>query len=124
MPFSMQADETLGLLAVVATGLITGTDLLQLHAELAAETGRREKCLIDFSSADVSQLSGPLVRDLAGLPPRFSRLALVAKPGLAYGLARMYQASADSHRAVGVFMNSETAMTWLTKGPAGTQKPT
>jgi hypothetical protein len=121
MPFTLSVNDAQTVACVAATGLVTATDLLQLHAELAAEATRREYCIIDFSGADVSQLTGPLVRDLAALPPRFKRLAIVATQGAAYGLARMYQASADYQRAIGIFMTAENAIPWLLKR-TGTQQ--
>jgi hypothetical protein len=113
MPFTLKGQD--GLLTVSATGQVTATELLQLQADLTGETSRYERCLIDFTGADVSKLTGPIVRDLAGLPPRFKRLAIITNPGLAYGLARMYQASATYGRAIGAFRTVETARTWLLK---------
>ena len=69
--------------------------------------------MIDFTGADVSQLTGPIVRELSGLPPRFERLAIVAKAGIAYGLGRTYQAAADRGNTIGVFMTVENATAWL-----------
>lgn len=113
MPF--QQDTSAGFLNVIARGQITGEDLLRLHAELSHEAGRHVKCLIDFTEADVSKLTGPIVRELSRLPPRFERLAIVAKPGLAYGLGRTYQTTADRSRTIGVFMTVENATSWLTQ---------
>ena len=111
MPFLI--NEIAGFVSVTARGRVTGTDLLRLHAELAVEAGRMAKCMIDFSGADVSQLTGPMVRELSSLPPRFERLAIVAKGGIAYGLGRTYQASADRGNTIGVFMTVENATAWL-----------
>ena len=115
MPYSLEADETIGVLSVTASGTISGTELLQLHSELAGQGGQRDRCLLDFTAADVSQVGGPMVRELAALPPRFERLAIVARAGPAFGLGRMYQSSVPD-RAIGVFMTRDNAIAWLLKG--------
>lgn len=114
MPFSIQSDE-LGFSRVTASGLVSGTDLLHLHSTLAGDAENSGKCLIDFTGADVSQLSGPIVAGLTQLPPRYRRLAIVAKSGPAYGLARAYQASSSPDRPIGVFTVLDTALVWLIK---------
>jgi hypothetical protein len=113
MPFTLTEQD--GLLIVTATGQVSAAELLHLHSDLAGETSRHEGCLIDFKGADVSKLTGPIVNDLADLPPKFKRLAIIANPGPAHGLARMYQASAGYGRAIGAFTTVDTARTWLLK---------
>jgi hypothetical protein len=54
-----------------------------------------------------------MVRELSSLPPRFERLAIVAKPGIAYRLGRTYQAAADRGNTIGVFLTVENATAWL-----------
>ncbi len=115
MPFSIDSDN-LGFSRVTASGLVSGTDLLHLHTNLAGGGAKVEKCLIDFTAADVSQLTGPIVRELTQLPPRFGRLAIVAKPGPGYGLARAYQAASKPDRPIGIFTVLDMALMWLTKG--------
>ncbi len=116
MPFALSPNLEGEFLSVQATGEIIAAELLQLHSDLASETAHWNRCLLNFAESDVSKLTGPIVRQLASLPPRFERLAIVGTPGMAFGLGKMYQSAAQRGRAIGVFTSEENAVRWLTRG--------
>lgn len=101
MPFDFELDETANLLTIAAHGngslddVLTGLD--RLDRELDGRSGAH--VLIDNHSYDIN----PTTLDLRLIAQRFARLRprltgrvlIVVRPGLQYGLGRMFAAFAE-----------------------------
>ena len=119
MPFNYSIDADRSLVVVELTGSLTGDELLQLQGELLAnpafDPAMRQIC--DIRSGDVSGVSTDAVkliasRSIEGMVR--GRRAIVASPGLCYGLSRMFSAYADADEdTTEVFSEMAEAWRWI-----------
>lgn len=124
MPFHYTIDVARSLIVVELTGALTGEELLQMQSQLIAESAfdpaMRQIC--DIRNGDVSGVTSDAVKLIAsrstdGLVR--GRRAIVASPGLCYGLSRMFAAYAGGDEDMtAVFSDIAEARRWLGVGDA------
>ena len=119
MPFHYAIDVARSLMVVELTGSLTGEELMQLQTQLLADPafdpGMRQIC--DVRHGDVSGVTSDAVKLIASRSRdgmERGRRAIVAAPGFAYGLSRMFSAyaGADEDRTA-VFSDMAEAREWL-----------
>lgn len=119
MPWHYTVDTARGVTLIVATGTASGEELIalqqQLHADPLFDPLMRQICdLRDAELAGVSSDVIKLVADRARNGMVRGRRAIVAQPGLAFGLSRMFSAYADPEDlTTEVFTSLSAAEQWL-----------
>jgi hypothetical protein len=124
MPVSYEIDRAQRLVIATLHGRLVDADIFEYQREvwsLPENVGYHE--LVDMSEiTDVALVSAAGITDLAKLatsmdPAERSKLAIIAKTDLHFGLSRMYQfhreLSPQSTRTVRVFRQREEAVAWL-----------
>lgn len=114
MPATFEVDRTSSLIEVRFTGSVVIRDLLP-RVPLGTSAPSRYSLLVDLLDADVRGIDSGALRESARRSPVHGPVAIVARAGLGYGLARMYEMAGENERAgpVGVFHSRPDAMAWL-----------
>jgi hypothetical protein len=126
MPLTYRIDAGRNLVLTTGTGVLTDEDVLAhkraLIEDPAFVTGMRE--LSDVRAVEELRVTPDGVRLMVGLDEKHARaragckLAIVAGQPLIFGMARMYQQSAEpSVSDVGVFKDHTQALAWLGLDP-------
>jgi hypothetical protein len=125
MPITFKIDHNHKIIVGHATGSLTAADILAFQEQIWSRpdvAGFDE--IADFSDvAETTRVTTEEILDLvktaaandARIAP--SRLAIVAKEDLFFGLGRVYQAyrelAGNGHKQIGVFRTMAEAMAWL-----------
>lgn len=128
MPITYSIDETAARVHTVATGTLTDQEILEHKRALVGDPRYRPGMQEISDVRDVTELAvtpvgirqmvamdGAEADQLAG-----HRLAIVTGADVVFGVARMYQQSADhTPQTIGVFRTMEEAEAWLADATAG-----
>ena len=118
MPISYQIDVAHRVVYTNGQGIATDTDLLQHNRRLKADPDFDPNFnqLLDFTEVILSDVKSETINKIAN--KRIFNLnslrAIVVKPGLQYGLARMFQGLREyEDKNIRVFLDREEAERWL-----------
>jgi hypothetical protein len=122
MAIDYRIDSTRGIIFTTATGTLTNQELLAhkqrlqrdplFHAGMPQLSDVRGVERLDVTPDGIGQFVQHDATNAGALEP--SRLAIVAKEDVVFGMARMYQARTSRYRPnVGVFRTIEEATNWL-----------
>lgn len=120
MSFSYWIDPEAGLVVAKLEGVVTVEELVALQEELRANRSfvPTFKVLTDASAVSEVRLDSAKIRRVADNSPftTGARRALVATPGVVYGLARMFEMmTAKTGVPTQVFLDRNEAFAWLSK---------
>jgi hypothetical protein len=118
MPISYKIDVARRVVFTRGHGIATDTDLFQHNRKLKAdpEFDPTFNHLLDFSEVILSDVKSETISKIANnrIFNLSSRRAIVVKPGLQYGLARMFQGLREfEDKNIRVFLDLEEAKGWL-----------
>jgi hypothetical protein len=119
MPYSLEFDLEHRILLVIHEGEVHGWEIEKLGDELRPHLGELNPsvAISDFSTATTVNVSSQMIRHLATKDtsfPQTMRRFIVAPPDHLFGLARMYEMSADPpFAALQVVRSREEALTAL-----------
>jgi hypothetical protein len=120
MPILIEHDPERLVMRVTLTGAISDADLDGYLAEVRARgpSFLESHQLVDLSAADLSGVSGEMVRRAASAAPLAvgARRAIVAPDDLAFGMSRMYAAAKDGRDDTRLFRDRGSALEWLGVG--------
>ena len=121
MPAMVTLDRERGIRITTAIGPMRWIEFLEIHRMIAGDPSlaTATRILVDLQHASLPGITRADVQAAVNLPrlPRQadSRLAIVAKSPVVYGMSRMYAMTQVIRRAgdVQVFTTLDEAMTWL-----------
>lgn len=122
MPVSYAVVPETGILVIEARGAVSALDFGQMREELHAQGAPRPRLLVDLTgvsdfdveSSDIHRLA----RDMSGqeLVRPGTRLAVVAKTEVGFGLARMYELLREGAvEEIRTFSDRDQAEAWLVR---------
>jgi hypothetical protein len=121
MPAMITLDQERGIRITTAIGPMRWAEFLEIYRMIAADPSLATvtRTLVDLQHASLQGVTRDDVKAAVNLPdlPRRAdtRLAIVTKSPVVYGMSRMYAMMQDSRGggAVQVFKTVDEAMTWL-----------
>lgn len=131
MAITYELDEELQLIVIVASGVLTGADVVEMRESMDADPrlgfGFRE--LVDVrgitdlrvNSADIDNLLS--MDEVYGERVTSRLVAIVAASDSTFGMARMYEMRSDRDGRVAVFRDEAEARAWLGNGLAAAIPP-
>jgi hypothetical protein len=122
MPAMVTLDRERGIRITTAVGPMRWAEFLEIYRTIAGDPNLATvtRTLVDLQHASLDGVTRADVKAAVNLPdlPRQTadtRLAIVTKSPVVYGMSRMYAMMQDSRRGgqVQVFKTLDDAMTWL-----------
>lgn len=120
MPCSYEIDREHRLVRSRGWGVLTGTEIMEHQARLAADESFQQDYfqLADFTAVTRLQLDADIVRQLAArnLFSAKSKRAFIVNTTVAKGLARMFQTYrelAGGQEQIRIFSDRQEALQWL-----------
>lgn len=128
MPLTFEIDHPLRIVFAQASGVLTPQDLFSYQEQVWAlpEFRGYDECvdmsgvtmIVDATEKNMQALAALAVRSDDPMQP--TRLAIIAREDLHFGLARMYGSYRSMHpshsRQVGIFRTRDEALRWLSDG--------
>jgi hypothetical protein len=119
MPITYTFDKRAGLIHVTATQCLTLADYLALRRSVESDESIPTRSAVIFDMRGVTEVavSGPQIFALAqtkdAVERRASRIAVVVKDPVAFGLTRMYDMARGTGPPLRVFAEINTALHWI-----------
>ncbi len=126
MAITYELDEDLQLITIVALGVLTGDEVIEMREVLNADPrlglGFRE--LVDVRGITELRVNSADIEDLLSMDEVYGErvtsriIAIVATSDSTFGMARMYEMRSDRDGRVAVFRDEAEARAWLGNGVA------
>jgi hypothetical protein len=121
-----ELNEELQLITIVASGVLTGDEVVEMRETLNADPrlgfGFRE--LVDVRGVTELRVNSADIEDLLSMDEVYGErvtsriIAIVATSDSTFGMARMYEMRSDRDGRVSVFRDEAEARAWLGHGVA------